>query len=157
VKRAVAYIKRCANNGDGGFSYQTTQHGSGPARTGAAITCLVLCGEKTSPECQAGVQYLHDHPIETDEWQYRQHEFYAYYYCTQAMYQIGASAWKDWFVGYTSKRTDKAVAGIRDRLVDRQDPEGWWEERSGVGREYATAMAVLVLQVPAGLLPIYQK
>ena len=25
------------------------------------------------------------------------------------------------------------------------------------GPEYATAMAVLVLQVPAGLLPIYQK
>jgi len=46
VKKAIAYIKRCANNQDGGFSYQTTQHGSGPARTGAAVTCLMLSGER---------------------------------------------------------------------------------------------------------------
>lgn len=151
VKKALAYMKKCSNNKDGGFSYQTNQHGSGPARTGAAVTCLSISGEKNSPECQGGVKYLLEHPLKTDEWQYRQHEYYAYYYCTQAFYQVGGDAWKSWFVGTT------ADPGIRDRLVTRQQPDGWWEERTGVGKEYATAMSVLVLQVPAGLLPIYQK
>jgi len=81
----------------------------------------------------------------------------AYYYCTQAFYQVGGESWRSWFVGHRHKDTGKDVPGIRDRLVERQSSEGSWEERSGVGKEYATAMAVLVLQVPAGLLPIYQK
>jgi hypothetical protein len=145
IKRAMAYIKRCANNSDGGFSYQATQHGSGPARTGAAVTCLMLSGEKDSPQCKNGIQYLIAHPFKSDEWAYRQHEFYAYYYCTQAFYQVGGEQWKNWFTF------------IRDRLVGLQRLDGSWEEHSGAGSEYAAASSVLVLQVPAGLLPIYQK
>ena len=144
IKKAVGYIKRCANNVDGGFSYQASSRGSGPARTGAGVTCLLLAGEKSSSECLAGIQYLIEHPLEAYEWAYRQHEYYAYYYCTQAFYQVGGSAWKSWFVR------------MRDRLVARQDSSnGNW--RDNPGNEYATAMAVLTLQVPAGLLPIYQK
>ncbi len=143
VKKAIEYIKRCANNADGGFSYQTTSRGSGPARTGAAVTCLMISGERDSPECKGGVEYLIEHPLAGYEWAYRQHEFYAYYYCTQAMYQVGGEPWKSWFTR------------LRDLLVDRQQPDGSW--RDSPGQEYATAMAVLALQVPAGLLPIYQK
>ena len=146
VKKALKYIKDCQNNPDGGFSYQTTQHGSGPARTGAAITCLMLSGERTAKETLSGIRYLEEHPYSGgSSWMYKQHEFYAYYYCTQAYYQIGGDRWKRWFVY------------LRDHLVQEQTKEGCWEERQGVGREYATAMSVLVLQVPAGLLPIYQK
>jgi len=143
VKKAVGYIKRCANNPDGGFSYQAGTHGSGPARTGAAITCLMLSGERNSPECKNGIKYLQEHPIDAYEWAYRQHYFYALYYCTQAMYQVGGKAWKDWFVN------------VRERLIASQQSDGSW--RDSPGNEYATAMAVLSLQVPAGLLPIYQK
>ncbi|HXG24269.1 MAG TPA: prenyltransferase/squalene oxidase repeat-containing protein [Chthonomonadales bacterium] len=143
VKKAVGYIKRCANNPDGGFSYQAGTRGSGPARTGAGVTCLILSGERNSPECKGGIQYLLDHPLDAYEWAYRQHYMYALYYCTQAMYQVGGKPWKDWFTN------------VRERLIATQQPDGSW--RDSPGQEYATAMAVLVLQVPAGLLPIYQK
>jgi hypothetical protein len=145
VNKAMAYIKRCQNNADGGFSYQTTQHGSGPARTGAGLLCLALTNQKGSSEWDKGLKYLVDHPLQSYDWMYKQHEFYAYYYCTQAFYQAGGQPWKTWFTY------------MRDRLVESQQPEGYWSEYSGAGREYATAMSVLVLQVPAGLLPIYQK
>ena len=48
---------------------------------------------------------------------------------------------------------------LRDRLVRNQGSDGEWANNgySEAGPEYATAMAILVLQVPAGLLPIYQK
>jgi hypothetical protein len=144
VRKALGYIKRCQNNADGGFSYQAATRGSGPARTGAGVTCLMISGEKASRECRAGFQYLQEHPLETYEWAYRQHEFYAYYYCTQAYYQVGGAPWKTWFTM------------LRERLIEKQNKQdGSWVDSPG--KEYATAMAVLALQVPAGLLPIYQK
>jgi hypothetical protein len=147
IKKAIGYVKRCANNRDGGFSYQANQRGSGPARTGAGILCLYLAGEPEAPECKEGIRYLEEHPLSRsgNEWLYRQHEFYAYYYCTQAYYQVGGEPWKRWFTT------------MRDRLINMQEKDGSWQERSGVGKEYATSMSVLILQVPAGLLPIYQK
>jgi hypothetical protein len=64
------------------------------------------------------------------------------------MYQAGGDYWKQWY------------PPIRDVLVKKQQTDGCWSRNDGyseAGPEYATAMAVLVLQVPAGLLPIYQK
>ncbi len=143
VKRAVGYIKKCANNKDGGFSYQSGSRGSGPGRTGAALTVLALCNEKDSAEYKGGLQFMHEHPIDKYEWMYREHYMYAMYYCTQAFYQVGGAEWKGWFVP------------IRQRLISQQQKAGNWQDSPG--DEYATAMGVLVLQVPAGLLPIYQK
>lgn len=148
IDRALAYMKRCANNYDGGFSYQVQIHQSGPARTGAGCLSLLMAGMRDSPECQKGLQYLVNHPLDPrNEWPYREHFFYTVYYVTQAMYQAGGDYWKRWY------------PGIRDMLVRKQDGDGNWGNfgYSEAGAEYATAMAILVLQVPAGLLPIYQK
>ena len=148
AKKAIGYIKRCANNPDGGFSYQAASRGSGPARTGAGVLCLMLSGERNSPECKGGVQYLLEHPLDTYEWAYRQHFFYALYYCTQAMYQVGGDAWRAWFINVRDRLTSSGTSSA-------QASDGSW--RDSPGQEYATAMAILTLQVPAALLPIYQK
>ena len=89
------------------------------------------------------MKWLLDHPIEMMEGAYRQWYHYALYYGTQAMYQVGGEPWKNWFTK------------IRERLVNDQRSDGSWEDDPG--QEYATGTAVLILQVPAGLLPIYQK
>ena len=139
VKRAIDYMKQCANNPDGGFSYMPNQRVSGPARTGAGVLSLILAGERKAPEVQRGLQYLMDHPPGTRE----QHLFYGVYYSTQAMYQAGGTYWRFWFPRLASF------------LLDTQRTDGsWWD---GPGAPYATAMGVLALQVPAHLLPIYQR
>ena len=149
IDRAVAYMKRCANAYDGGFNYQVGQRSSGPARTGAGVLSLMMAGERDSQECQNGLAYLQANPLNrNNEWPYREHFYYAIYYVTQAMYQAGGAYWRAWY------------PNIRDRLVSSQDSDGGWSRNTGyseAGPEYATAMSVLVLQVPAGLLPIYQK
>lgn len=148
IDRAIAYMKRLANP-DGGFSYQFQQQQSDPARTGAGVLSLIMAGERASPECQGGLRYLQAHPFDQqDLWPYRQHFHYAIYYVTQAMYQAGGAYWRQWY------------PAIRDELVREQNPDGSWEQTpfgSDAGGVYATAMSVLVLQVPAGLLPIYQR
>jgi hypothetical protein len=149
IDRAVAYMKRCVNPADGGFSYQVGQQQSGPARTGAAVLSLIMAGQRNSPECRSGLRYLMEHPYDrANIVPYREHFYYALYYVTQAMYQAGGVYWLQWF------------PPVRDELVRSQSADGSWsrdDNNSEAGPVYATAMAVLVLQVPAGLLPIYQK
>lgn len=147
IDRAIQYMRRCSNyESDGGFNYQIGQRQSGPARTGAGILSLVMAGLKDSPECQGGIRYLQTHPLGVgNEWPYREHYYYTLYYITQAMYQIGGDHWKQWY------------PMVRDRLLKERSADGSWSVGSEAGSEYATAMAMLVLQVPAGLLPIYQK
>jgi len=147
IDRAIDYMKRCSNY-DGGFTYQIRSGGSGVARTGAGVLSLMMAGLRDTPECQNGLRYLKERPLGvTNDWARLQHFYYGIYYVTQAMYQAGGEYWKAWY------------PTIRDRLVRNQGSDGEWAANgySEAGPEYATAMSVLVLQVPAGLLPIYQK
>ena len=71
------------------------------------------------------------------------HYFYGNYYAVQAMYTAGDPYWTKWY------------SGIRDELVKSQREDGSWH--ASVSREYATAMACIILQVPNDYLPILQK
>ncbi|MCS6859294.1 MAG: terpene cyclase/mutase family protein [Abditibacteriales bacterium] len=139
VKKAIEFVKRCANNPDGGFSYMPYRPGSGVARTGAGVLSLIVCGEPTAEQVKNGLEYL----LRSAPDVRGQHHFYALYYCTQAMYQAGGKYWLYWY------------PRVRDYLVKTQSAEGSWYDAPG--EAYATAMGVLALQVPAALLPIYQK
>ncbi len=137
--RAIEYVKRCAVNPDGGFSYIAGTRGSGQARTGAGVLALIVMGERDSDECKRGLEYLMQRsPGSRDS-----HIFYALYYGTQAMYQAGGKYHRHWY------------PKVAEYLVGTQRPDGSWYD--GPGYSYATAMGILALQVPAALLPIYQK
>jgi len=139
TQRAIEYVKRCANNSDGGFSYMPTNRGSGQARTGAGCLALIVMGERSAEECKQGLEYLMTRPPGNRDG----HVFYALYYCTQAMYQAGGKYWRYWY------------PKCAEYLASSQRSDGSWYD--GPGQPYATAMGILALQVPGGLLPIYQK
>jgi hypothetical protein len=142
VEHAINYVKRCANNYDGGFSYQANGRGSGMARTGAGVLCLIVMGEPECDQVKNGLEYLMNRTPDASA-RGEISPGYAWYYCTQAMYQGGGKYWHYWF------------PKMRDYLVKTQRSDGSWSENQGL--PYGTAMAVLALQVPAALLPIYQK
>lgn len=142
VERAINYVKRCANNYDGGFSYQANGRGSGMARTGAGVLCLIVMGEPNCDQVKNGLEYLMSRSPDLSA-RGEISPGYAWYYCTQAMYQGGGKYWHYWF------------PRMRDYLVKTQRSDGAWMENHG--QAYGTAMAILALQVPAALLPIYQK
>jgi len=71
------------------------------------------------------------------------HYFYGHYYAAQAMFLAGDKYWSVWW------------PAIRDEMLIKQDVEGYW--RGQAGKEYGTAMALIVLQMPNRLLPIFQK
>ena len=61
----------------------------------------------------------------------------------QAMFLAGDPYWGRWF------------PWIRDELISKQQHQGDWS--SAHGAHYGTAMALLILELPQRLLPIFQR
>jgi prenyltransferase beta subunit len=141
IKRAIAYIKSCHDEGSGGFTYQPGSDDPGFARTAAGVCVLQLTGEHKAKEIPKAVRYLKDH------FDAREHFWYGHYYASHAMHQVGGKDWKDWY------------AKLNARLLPLQESDGSWDtrERGGAGPVYQTSIAVLALSVPMNYLPIYQR
>ena len=72
--------------------------------------------------------------------------YYGNLYAGQVYFQLGGEIWETWSVR------------AWDELLDRQKidgPRGYWESR--FGDAYATAVALLILEVPRGYLPIFER
>lgn len=70
--------------------------------------------------------------------------FYGHYYAVQAMYLAGGEWWAQWW------------PGIREELIRIQSEDGSWVDHQS-GNAYATAMALVVAQMPKRYLPIFQR
>lgn len=141
LKRALRYIDKCHDTRSGGYKYMPYSGGAGYARTAAGVCVLQLCGDYENRQIEAAVRYLEK---EADD---RQHYWYGHYYAAHAMHQIGGKKWEDYY--------DR----LKAKLLATQRPAGEWLERmeSHNGSAYQTAIAVLILSVPADYLPIYQR
>lgn len=145
VDRCLTYLRKCRND-DGGYRYQLeAPRDSLFPRSAAALVGFYSAGVYSGPEIDAGLDYvsgfqpLGDRRVAT-------HFFYGHYYAVQAMRHAGDKRWPQWY------------GGLRDELIRVQETDGHWKDRlPSMGSVYATAMACLILQVPNGLLPIFQR
>lgn len=154
IDRAVEYVGRCARP-DGSFSYQAGGGQPSFPCTAAGLTTLYGAGVYEDQRLELGLAHLFRVAPDVDSrtrWGGDAHYFYGHYYAIQAMYQAGGKHWEAWY------------PKIAKALVERQDRDGGWDEgayvhqRSGnVGRPYATAMALTILQAPKRHLPIFQR
>jgi Prenyltransferase and squalene oxidase repeat len=141
--RAVAFVLKC-HRSEGGFSYQPGGGDISTSSTGAAVLCLYLLNGGAGPERADGLKYLRDHPVDDQA----RFPYYAMYYLAHAAVQsqdVGAIA-----------SSNQAL----ERLMKMQQPDGSWpQSKSGEepGVQYATAMAILTLEAPYKLLPVYQQ
>jgi hypothetical protein len=116
-------------------------NGSAFARTGAGIAALQYAGIYSGPEIERGLAYLMRHlPPRREP---PAHYFYGHYYAAQAMFLAGDTYWRTWW------------PAVREELLARQNPDGSWDGEAG--KDYGTAMALIVLQMPNRLLPIFQR
>ncbi|MBN1343243.1 MAG: terpene cyclase/mutase family protein [Phycisphaerae bacterium] len=141
IDRAISYVRQSQNT-DGGFRYMLTPGASGFARSGAGVAALYYAGVYEDEAIERGLAYVERFRPGGDSSR-TPHYFYGQYYAIQAMYMAGGTRWTNWW------------PAIRDDLLKRQEPEGPW--RGEAGREYGTAMALITLQVPKRLLPIFQR
>jgi hypothetical protein len=156
----------------GAFKYQYREKNPIPTRaslalTGAAMTTIFGAGlyddrsivawarahgleryapgGERPPTLDEMAQYILDE-YDDHARSYPDHYFWYYgnYYASQALYIAGGSRW------------DAYYPKVRDHLLRRQDPDGSWEVR-GVGSNFGTAVACVILQVPCRYLPVVDQ
>ncbi len=140
IDAAIEYVK-ASQNPDGGFRYMLSSGGSAFARSAAGVATLQYAGVYGGEEIDRGLQYLRRFMPPKE--QSVGHYFYGHYYAAQAMFIAGSKHWDGWW------------PAVRDELLEKQSAEGAW--RGQAGEEYGTAMALIILQIPNRLLPIFQK
>ncbi|HLL89907.1 MAG TPA: prenyltransferase/squalene oxidase repeat-containing protein [Tepidisphaeraceae bacterium] len=160
IDKSVAYVRAC-QNADGGFSYTARDGGggSGFARSAAGVAALYYAGIFQGDDLERGLKYLAQftpagrpgaagggmgigQPMGIANAEVEGHYFYGHYYAVQAMFLAGGDYWRTFY------------PALRDQLVQRQDKAtGRWTDN--VSDDYATSMALIILQMPNRYLPVY--
>jgi hypothetical protein len=139
ITRAVRYLNMCHHSASGGFTYTPGFGVPGFARTAAATFSLKMLGRHEVREVKEGVRYLlREAPAAV-----KNTDFYMYgmYYGTLCMYMAGPQEFKTFY------------PQIRDIMLSRQQPNGSLGGR-GV---YDTSIAMIILSMPYGYVPAYQR
>ncbi|WP_250846717.1 prenyltransferase/squalene oxidase repeat-containing protein [Aquisphaera insulae] len=142
VDACIRYVKQ-AQNADGGFRYMLQGGTSAFPRSAAGVVALQSAGEYDSKEIRDGISYLRGYMREIKSASQFNHYFYGHYYAAQALWIRGGEEWNEWF------------PAIRNELIHRQSPAGFWPDT--ICNEYGTAMALIILQIPNNYLPIFQR
>ena len=135
----------------GAFRYQkgTISRSSFPL-TAAGVASMQGLGIYSDEKIRLGIDYLLRH---LDGFNFREgsqregHYFfwYGHYYAVQALYQAGGAEWETYY-GRT-----------RRQILSMQLPDGSFPNETGPGPAFGTAMALLILEIPYRLLPIFQR
>lgn len=154
IDDAVACIRRHFVPRVGNFVY-TVQEEETPTRAlaGAGVLALAHAGMHNTPEALQAGQSLLDRPFDAyNQTMYGLERYhYSVFHCCQAAYQLGGRYWDGFF-----PRTAKTL------LANQRSNGSWPEENSShgdgmFGNSYTTALVVLSLAAPNGILPVYQR
>lgn len=149
IERTVAYL-RLMQQPDGGICYSSRSRGnSQPAISAAAIACFYAAGiyDRGTAESRAEakmVDRLVAYCRRIGPGDGGGHYFYTHFYKAQGLYQRGGDEWEAYF------------PRLRDRLISMQMPDGNWNG-DHVGPIYGTSIALVILQLPYGRLPVCQR
>ncbi len=147
IDRCTEYVKKC-QTADGGFRYQlTTNWNVTFGLTAAGVVALYSAGIYQGKPIESGLQFLDRFRPGVVIRQPANHFFYSHYYAVQAMWHAGGARWQQWY------------SEIRDELLHFpfHSSSGCWRDPSSYGDEYATAMALLILEMPNNYVPIFQR
>ncbi|MEZ6005920.1 MAG: prenyltransferase/squalene oxidase repeat-containing protein [Planctomycetota bacterium] len=161
IDRAIQYVVESAVQGEeedpqsgyrgtlGTFHYQKEDMARTTfPLTAAGVTALHGLGVYSSELIDHGVDFLQRN-VDSFNSRYgnqgHYYFWYGHYYGVQAMHTVGGHAWYRYFTP------------LRDFLVTHQQEDGSWVNREGPGEAFSTAVGCLILQIPYGYLPIFQR
>jgi hypothetical protein len=141
--------------GRGAFRYQYQEDDtsrSSFALTAAGITSLYHAGEYDTTLLRDSLRFLEDRLDSVSRAPWRCHYFYWYghYYACQAMFITGKPWWDRYWRRVSGELLETGSSWS-------QAADGSWPNDVGPGRSFATAVALIVLQVPFRYLPILQR
>ncbi|RMG16409.1 MAG: hypothetical protein D6731_06265 [Planctomycetota bacterium] len=140
IDRAVRYLHASQDRRTGGIRYRSSSGRTSAALTAAGVTCFHGAGIYGGAALERAYDYLR---LTLDPSQQQDFFYYTHLYGAQAMFQRGGPEWADYF------------PKIRRELLARRGGRPYWKHR--FGKAYATAIALLILQIPKRYLPIFQR
>lgn len=146
VDKAISYIEKCLTP-KGGLQYRIGSGGGGgerPPITAAGIAVLYNTGQYDSKHIPKMFEYCKSAIPLTLAGNNYGHNFYTHLYYSQACFFKSEEKWAE----YLSK--------IGPDLVKSQLPDGRWSQNY-VGDVFSTAIALIILQLDSGTLPIFQR
>ena len=138
-EKCIDYVKK-SQTADGSFRYTMRGGHTTFALTAAGCVSLFSAGIYDGQQIDKGLKYLKRRKDSAE----RHYFYYGHYYAVQAMWHAGGEWWNDWY------------PSIRDKLITSQGADGAWGN-SSYGKEFATAMACIILQMPNDMLPIFAR
>lgn len=141
IERAVNYIKK-SQRPDGGVQYMLSRSDTSPALTAAGMEVLFGAGVYQGEAIDKGFAYLRRYLKYDDDDPSNKWFHYTHLYASQAMFQRGGPEWESYF------------PRIRRELLNLRKGDCW---ESPYGKNYGTANALLILELPLRYLPIYQR
>lgn len=142
IDNAVQYILK-SQDYRGGIHYRLGSGKMTAGLTAAGITVLNSAGLYHKKEIAKARQFLNRF-LTIKQTLKDDYFFYKQFYAGQAYFQEGPDSFRKYY------------ERIREELIQTQKGDGSWENAI-LGDEYATAMALLILQIPHSYLPIYQR
>ena len=150
IDRALEYLRKCATE-DGTFRYSLTRSKNRTSYeiTAASISTMDAAGEFSLEERKRGMDYIRrliEKGARTRKGAFHVADnfpFYGNFYTGQILQQSRGELWEVW------------SRSVWPQIVKLQKDTGSWESR--YGEEYATAMALLILELPLGYLPLYDR
>ena len=153
IRNGIAFVKSCHNTigsgGDGGFSYMPNG-ASTYGCTGAGVTSLEIVGHERDRAVMEGIHHLLQFQPLGTEAAGNGFYFYDMYYATMGIYQgakighTGRQAWRRWY------------PAVVHSLLATQQADGHWNSH-GAPLMYANGVALLLLDIPMRVLPVYQR
>ena len=131
----------------GVFKYQQRRDARASfALTAAGVTTLYGAGIYEDPLIERGLDFMVS-KLEEYNHAFEDHYFFYYgnYYAVQAFYIAGGHRWNRYW------------HSTRKFLLDTQKSDGSWDCSIGPGKNFATAVATLILAIPYQYLPIFQR
>lgn len=144
LDKAIGYIRKCTGP-DGGVRYNLAgvSGGGRPPITAAAIACLFNAGDYDDEYVPKILKYCRRNLSKVSGNSFG-HWHYAHYYYSQVLYREGGKEWETY--------SDK----LFERIIKEAGPDGGWNQ-GYIGTVYTTAINLTILQLPKGVLPIYQR
>jgi hypothetical protein len=152
IDSAIGYVKQSMHS-DGGVRYSLSMRGKQASNvsfelTAAAVATLNASGVYRSEYLTRGLGYLRRalQKERTPDRAAGDFYFYGNFFAAQAFFQASGADWEGWF------------PPVRQELLEAQRTNGGWESpKRNFDEAYATASALLILQLPRRYLPIYQR
>lgn len=159
IRKAVSYFRKCQNS-DGSFMYMLPDGSGALPRSAAVVAGLLSAGEYNTAPLNQGLQYIDksvwgtekegktafflraNRNLRQNSLDAVEYPYYSIYYLTGIFWQQ-KEKWTRW---------ENDVVPV---LLATQNPDGSWS--SEFSSDYATAIALIVLQARNNYLPIWQR